>query len=281
MNNQYYYFVAGLPNFSFDSPKLPYTVEEFRAMLNDVLYPEDKALIDKYFLKYDNQNLVAFLKNQNATLNDKGTLTSQQLKEAVKVVETNIFAPEKNVPHYFVDYIRTWNEEEGEENEKRLWEDLMTSFYMDYGMKSRNSLVAKWFELNLNIGNILSAIYSRKYGMSVAETIVGNNEVAQTIRKNANARDFGLGTEVDYLEHLFRLTEEKDIYEREHKIDKLRWDWLEKNIVFDYFNIEYIFAWLCKLQILERWATLNAEEGERVFRELIADLKSEVEMPAE
>jgi len=33
--NQYYYFVAGLPDFSFDSMKLPFTVEEFRDMLNE------------------------------------------------------------------------------------------------------------------------------------------------------------------------------------------------------------------------------------------------------
>jgi len=54
---------------------------------------------------------------------------------------------------------------------------------------------------------------------------------------------------------------------------------LEENTVFDYFNIEYIFAYLCKLQILERWVSLNAEEGEKVFRDLINDLKNEAQIP--
>ena len=31
--NQYYYFVAGLPDFSFDSTKLPFTVSEFKEIL--------------------------------------------------------------------------------------------------------------------------------------------------------------------------------------------------------------------------------------------------------
>jgi hypothetical protein len=35
------------------------------------------------------------------------------------------------------------------------------------------------------------------------------------------------------------------------------------------------------LQILERWVQLNVEEGERVFRELIANMKKDVIVPDE
>ena len=96
--------------------------------------------------------------------------------------------------------------------------------------------------------------------------------------------DTAIGVSLDRLASEYgisRISEETDIYERERKIDKFRWDWLEENTVFDYFNVEYLFAYLCKLQILERWAQLNAEEGERVFRELIANMKNEVEIPDE
>lgn len=278
--NQYYYFVSGLPDISFDSVKLPFTVEEFRAMLDEVLHPKDKALIDKYFLKYDNQNLIAFLKDRNALLNKQGNISAEELKDTLDAVEVDYSVDNPNIPDYFADYIRTWLDESAH-NENRLWEDLMTSFYVDYGMNSKNSLVAKWFELNLNIGNVLSAIYGRKYNMHIDSIVVGNNEIAQTIRENPTARDFGLGLELDYFDLLTRFSEETDIYERERKIDKLRWDWLDENTVFDYFNIEYIFAYLCKLQILERWVSLNAEEGERVFRELISGLKGDVKIPEE
>ncbi len=278
--NQYYYFVSGLPDISFDSVKLPFTVEEFRTMLDEVLHPKDKALIDKYFLNYDNANLIAFLKDRNTPLNAQGSITAEELKETLDAVEVDFEVGNKRIPDYFSNYIRTWLDENAQ-NENRLWEDLMTSFYMDYGMKSENSLIAKWFELNLNIGNVLSSIYSRKYNLPIDHVVVGNNEVAQTIRENPNARDFGLSMELDYFDPLVRLSEETDIYDRERKIDKLRWDWLEENTVFDYFNIDYIFAYLCKLQILERWVSLNAEEGERVFRELITGLKGDVKMPEE
>lgn len=276
--NQYYYFVAGLPDIFFDSTKLPFTVDDFREMLDEVLAPKDKKLIDKYFLKYDNENLLSFLKNKNAELNTKGKISSEEIKETIDSVEVDFPVQNPAVPSYFEDYIRLWLDESAH-NENKLWEDLMSEFYMDYGRKSKNKLVSDWFELNLNIANILTAIYCRKYGIDLTNVIVGNNEVAQLIRENSNVRDYGLSRELEYFDSLQRIAEEPDIYERERKIDKLRWDWLDENTIFDYFDINFIFAYLCKLQILERWVKLNAEEGERIFRQLIADLKRGVSMP--
>lgn len=277
--NQYYYFVAGLPDFEFDSMKLPFTVEEFREMLNDVLKSSDKKLLDNYFLIRDNDNLLHFLKNKEANFELLGKLTPEDIANTVSKVKENIPIKEKSIPPYFEDYIKRWLGEENPHEGGKLWEDLLTSLYMDYGMQVKNTLMSGWFELNLNIGNILTAIYARKYQLPVAKFIVGNNRVAKIIRENANARDFGLSLELEYFDALQRISEEEDIYERERRIDKFRWEWLEDNTVFDYFNVEYIFAYLCKLQILERWVSLNAEEGEQIFRDLINNLKNETKIP--
>ncbi len=276
--NQYYYFIAGLPDFAFDSMKLPFTVEEFSVMLDEVLKPGDKKLLSKYFLKYDNDNLFHLLKNKDAMLNLMGTLSREELLAIVERVREDLPVSNEKIPPYFEEFISIWLGDDAHD-ESKLWEDLITSLYMDYGIEVKNSLISGWFELNLNIGNILSAIYARKYGMDVAKVIVGNNTVAKIIRENAGVRDFALEQELDYFDVIQRISEEPDMYERERKIDHFRWNWLEENTVFDYFNIEQIFAYLCKLQILERWVSLNAEEGERVFRELIASLKNEIRLP--
>lgn len=278
--NQYYCFIAGLPDFTFDSMKLPFTVEEFKLQLDEELKSDDKRLLNKYFLKYDNDNLLALLKNKDADFNTLGTVSREEMVDAVTKIKEDLPLKSKNIPTYQTDFIQTWLNEDAQA-ENRLWDDLMSSMYMDYGIDVKNTLMSRWFELNLNIGNFLSAIYARKYGMDVSQVVVGSNSIARIIRENANARDFGLSQELEYFDAIQRLAEETDIYERERKIDKFRWDWLEENTVFDYFNIEYIFAYLCKLQILERWVSLNAEEGERVFRELIQGLKNEVKLPEE
>ena len=276
--NQYYYFIAGLPDFSFDSMKLPFTVEEFRVMLDEVLKASDKKLLRKYFLKFDNDNLFNLLKNKDAAWNNSGKIPREELTDLIGKVKEDLPVNNMKFPAYFEEFTRAWLSSDGQLG-GRLWEDLISSLYMDYGVEGKNSLISEWFELNLNIGNVLSAIYARKYGMEVAKYIVGGNKPARLIRENGHARDFGLDRELEYFDTLLRIAEEPDIYERERKLDKFRWDWLEENTVFDYFNIEYLFAYLCKLQILERWVHLNAEEGERLFRELISNLKNETKLP--
>jgi hypothetical protein len=276
--NQYYNFVAGLPEISFDSMKLPFTVEEFRVILNEVMKAGDKKILNTFFLKYDNDNLLNLLKNKDAILQMTGQLSREEIMTVIDKVKEDLPLPSRQLPPYFGEFIRLWLGDE-QHDERKMWDDLLSSLYMNYGMEVKNSLMARWFELNLNIGNILSAIYARKYGMDITKVVVGNNALAAIIREKANIRDFGISQELDYFDLIQRISEEPDIYERERKIDKFRWDWLEENTVFDYFNFEYLFAYLNKLHILERWVSLNAEEGERVFRELIAGLKKGIEMP--
>ena len=278
--NQYYYFVAGLPDFTFDSTKLPFTVSEFKEILYEELKPDDKQLIDKYFLEADKENLLKLLLDKDAELKNSGVFSREDILSTINSLKDEVGVKNTNMPDFFEVFIKQWLKADAEAENKN-WENILTSLYMDYGTEVKNTLVSQWFTLNLNIGNILAAIYSRKYELDVKEVIVGNNSIAQTIRANTNSRDFGLGQELDYFDAILRISEETDIYERERKSDKLRWDWLDENTVFDYFNIEYIFAYLCKLQILERWVQLNAEEGERVFRELIANMKKDVQVPDE
>ena len=278
--NQYYYFVAGLPDFTFDSTKLPFTVSEFKKILYEELKPDERQLIDKYFLEADKENLLKLLLDKDAELKNSGVFSREDILSTINSLKDEVGVKNTNMPDFFEVFIKQWLKADAEAENKN-WENILTSLYMDYGTEVKNTLVSQWFTLNLNIGNILAAIYSRKYELDVKEVIVGNNSIAQTIRANTNSRDFGLGQELDYFDAILRISEETDIYERERKIDKFRWDWLDENTVFDYFNIEYIFAYLCKLQILERWVQLNAEEGERVFRELIANMKKDVQVPDE
>ncbi|HPA11833.1 MAG TPA: DUF2764 family protein [Bacteroidales bacterium] len=277
--NQYYCFIAGLPDFDFDSMKLPFTVENFKGMLEDELKAADMRLLDKYFLKFDNDNLLSFLKKE-IEQNPMGNISRDELEETLKRIKEDLPLKNNKIPPYYEEFMRTWLDEEAHEENKQ-WDDLLSSLYMDYGMEVKNSLMSRWYELNLNIGNLLSAIFAKKYGLDVLRVVVGGNHIAKIIRENANMRDFGLSQELEIYEAFVRLSEEEEVYERERKIDKFRWDWLEENTVFDYFNIEYIFAYLCKLQILERWVKLNAEEGERIFRELIDSLKGDVTIPEE
>ena len=119
---------------------------------------------------------------------------------------------------------------------------------------------------------MLAAITCRKHGLDKSGYIVGENEVAHALR-TSNARDFGLGDTVEYLPDLQRIAEETDLMAREKKIDLLKWGWLEENTFFKTFDIESVFAYMLKLEMIERWVTLDKTTGEKTFREIVGAMK--------
>ena len=121
---------------------------------------------------------------------------------------------------------------------------------------------------------------ARKYKMEISKVPVGNNLIADALR-TSNARDFGLADELEYFDQLVRINDTVDLVEREKKIDMLKWFWLEENTFFNYFSIEKIFVFLMKLEMIERWVSLDKEKGNELFRKLIDQLKNEVQIPQE
>ena len=47
------------------------------------------------------------------------------------------------------------------------------------------------------------------------------------------------------------------------------------------YSHERIFAFLLKLEMIERWISLDKERGNQLFRSIIESLKNEVQIPAE
>lgn len=270
----YYAFVAGLPDLSIDDAKLVWTQARFKEELQDALSSDDLKLIKLYFMQFDNKNLLAYLKNKDSKLDEKGNLSAQDLEEVVQLMKEFERPVDKRIPSYFPTFFAAYNQEKSEDNPV-VMQDYLSSLYYDYAMKTRNKFASRWFEFNLNVNNVLSAFTSRAYGMDVASSIVGDNEVSLALR-SSNARDFGLTNVLDEFEQLRKIADEPDLLEKEKKIDRLRWQWLEENTFFKYFSVEKILAYLIKIEIQERWAKLNPETGEIQFRNIIGRLKSEV-----
>lgn len=273
----YYYLVAGLPDISLEDGKLSYTISDFRAESYGDLSAKDQALIDLFYLKYDHADLLSLLKDKNAVTQGKGNFSSEDLIQLIASVKEGE-KPDAKFPSYLYDFIAQYLALPADELYKA--ENLLASAYYAYAMKSKNPFIASWFEFNLNINNILAAFAARKYKMNVAEVIVGDTEVCEMLR-TSNARDFGLSETLDYFEPLQRLVETDDLVEREKKVDQLKWKWLEDASFFHYFTVERLFVFLLQLEMIERWVLLDKEKGSELFRQMIQNLKDEVQIPEE
>ena len=274
----YYCYIAGLPDIQIDNQKSIPAQEEILDELKQILSKGDMALLDLLRLKYDNDNLLKFLANRDAELNPLGKLTSQDWAELIELIDNS---DERNpvrdarLLKYVLEFYTTIRNEQSEEKID-FAEDFLAALYYKYGMQCKNKFVADWFEFNLNINNILTALTCRKYGWDIKSAIVGDNVVAETIRSSVSARDFNLKGEIDYFDALVSISETANLLDREHRIDALKWNWLEENTFFSSFSIEKVLSFWLRCELMHRWDNLSMEEGAEIFRQMINDLKKDV-----
>ena len=258
----YYYLISGLQDISLDDSKAPVSVDSFRTEIYDALSGADRKVMDLLQVENECRNLI-------------GSERMEQLMADVKAQEMS----SEGVPPFMYAFVQEWLDESWREKaafaEDRLW-----SLFYEYAMHCGNEFVSRWYEFNLNLNNILGAITARKYNLDIQKVVVGDNAVAQALR-TSGARDWGLSQELDYFDDVVRLLDEGDLSQRERRMDLLRWNWLEENTFFNYFTVERLFSYMVRLGMVERWSSLDKEEGQKLFRKLIGDLKEQTEVPDE
>ena len=279
--SKYYYLVTGLPELSLEDNKLRYTVADFKEEFYPSLSESDKKLVDIFYLKFDNSNVLALLKDREAETDSRGNFSADCIRDIFKQIqEEGMILTKKVLPPYLNQFISSYLFQVPAVESKILASDRLAALYYEYAMKCGNDFLSSWFEFNLNVNNILVALTARKYKMEIAPLVVGDTEISNALRKS-NSRDFGLSSEVDYLDQLIKISELTDLVDREKKLDQLRWKWMEDNTFFNYFSIERLYVFLLQTDIIERWLTLNKEKGNQMFRNIIASLKDEVKVPDE
>ena len=274
----YYCLMAGLPDIALEDTAGSVSMEEMREALDDVLSDKDKKIISYFFLQKDCLNIVELLKNPQAELTEMGNMTAEQYADLyTSATEMNFNV--HRYPAFLSEYVRAYayNKDKAGYFPK---DDMLYQFY-DYAIKTCPSeMVRQWYQLNLDITNILTAMLARKNGWSVADYIHGDNEVTEMILTN-NTRDFNLMLEYDYVADLMKIVDCQDPVEKEKKIDAFKWLWLDEQTFFESFSVDAVFAYLCKLDMLARWERLDVEKGQQAFRQIIDNLRSVAKVPEE
>ncbi len=80
-------------------------------------------------------------------------------------------------------------------------------------------------------------------------------------------------TEFDGYTDLLEIYKEKDMYEKEHRLDTFRWDRISDMVTFHYFDIDVILAFLAKAKIVARWQSLDKEKGAVLFRQYVDEVR--------
>ena len=167
------------------------------------------------------------------------------------------------------------------ESDKRLLDLLRVPIDADTleeGLKSKNRFIRDWFAFNRDMNNVLVAQICRKHGFDVKQQIVGEGEVAEQLRTHTTQKDFGLNEMPGDFQAILALAQIEDLMAREKAMDAIRFEWLSERTEFDFFSVEMVFAYYLETVMLHRWSILTIEEGEKVFRELVKDMKKGIKL---
>lgn len=271
---KYYYLIASFPDIQLDDPKEVPSMEALKADLEGQLAADDLKLLRLIYAKYDNRNLHLYLNDRDAELDPLGTLSGDDWKELTDMMDEL----ENPQDERLYPYVRQFYSQYKDENftfEGTSAEDYFSALYYEYAMRNDNKFLHDWFEFNLNVNNLLTAVACRKYGFDSQRFIIGNSEVAQALRKS-NARDFGLTGIFDELDAVLNIAEENNLLSREKQLDELKWKWLEEHTFFDYFTAERVLSFVLKCELINRWKPLTQKKGTEVLLGLLDTLKEGV-----
>lgn len=299
---RYYALIASLPNLALEAQKPPYSLGEFYEELQELLTGRDKELLDWLRLERDNKELIRLLElgafapkgegeawdqgdedDDEDSPTDEGLTTNlplRELRRVARLAQRGQWTKKSEVlPAYMLhfvceQYYRPAEDETPHEPSPLSPEDRLSQLYYAAAGRCRNAFLGAWFAFNQTLRNVLSVYTCRRLDWPVERYIVGDGPVEQQLL-TSRAADFGLSELVPQINSLIHIAQERDIARRERLIDALRWHWLEDETDRTVFDIENVLSYYLRLGILERWHTLDKEQGEKTFRQIVLGLKAE------
>lgn len=273
MSREYHCLVAGLPELFFNDAKLHLTLLDFRKMLAESLHPDDMEMVKLFFHRYDNQNLLSRLNNNDSPFNPLGNLSEQDMDELFALVKDDSFHTNTGGKALYLGQFTEAFRNEAPLVQGKSWELQLSELYFNHAVSVPNKFISSWFRFERDLLNIVTAAQCRRYSIKPDNQLNGSGELTEKLGRS-NARDFGIDNDFPFLDQILKAVEEEEMKEFEKKIDLIKWEYLETEVFFYYFSIEKIFSFLVMLSIAERWLVLDRKTGQELFRKLVRSMES-------
>lgn len=262
--------VAGLRDWTLDSDTKGFDVREIIDEIVGELTKSDREAVRMLYAYYDCENIIA-RRAKRERHNQLGNLSAEQIVEVLEERNYSLLTPA------VAKCVKLYVEADDEERDEEVTLDasferaIFEAYYRDLA-ESKVSFLKEWGAFDRNLRNIAAAIAAREAGRVVADVIVGDGEIVEQL-KRSTAADFGLRGELPYVDSVISaVSDEKNIVEKERKIDAIRWAEAEAMTSFDFFTINFILSYLVKVNIVARWTLLSPEVGREMLNRLIKEL---------
>lgn len=282
MAAEYHYLVAGLIEYNLDGDNTSLNISSIKdEIVRSISKKENKyfALMLGY---YDVENIIMSLNgrdNQFSTLANYSKEEVQQIIERLKgehqEQKDEFEVDEEVVPIKFFDFIERAIKlvNSGKEGvEIDIEKALLTSYYSEME-SSKCGFIKEWGEADRAIRNICASIEARRKGRDISDVVIGSGFVVDSLI-TSNAPDFGLKGEVDFVDKVLAIIDQKDMLKKEKELDLLRWQTIDELTLHNYFDINFILAYYLKLCMINRWLTLDPKIGREMFDKIVAEFSN-------
>ncbi len=263
----YYSLVAGLREYALDADTKGFDAKGIVEEILGEVSASDASEVRLLYGYYDCENILALRAGRSAH-NPLGNFTREELEQELK-------AP-RLLPQGIARVEMAYADPEGEEAEEidtaRRFETALFAAYYDACRRARSRFLRAWSEFDRTLRNVTAALAARAASRPVEEVAVGGGDVAEQLQRSS-AADFGLRGELPFVDTVIAaMNDEANLLEKERKIDLVRWEEATELATFDYFNINAILSYLVRINIVARWARLDAARGREMFGRLLAEL---------
>ena len=121
---------------------------------------------------------------------------------------------------------------------------------------SKNRFIREYFDFDARLRNLKVKYLAKRLGKK--------------------AEDYTLEMpEADFEEaaQIAAIMDDADFVLREQRMDELKWEKASDIARFDYFNMNTILSFLVKAKTVQRWAELDPEKGEQLFKKLVQEIR--------
>lgn len=135
-------------------------------------------------------------------------------------------------------------------------EDSLGAEFYEKAAKSKNRFIREYFDFDGRLRNMKVNYLAKRLGK--------NGEEYQVELPEA---DFEEGKQIQ------EILADANFVKREQKMDELKWEKASDIARMDYFNMNAILAFMVKAKTVQRWAELDPEKGQEMFKKLVQEIR--------
>ena len=273
----YYYLVAGLKEYALDAEAKGFDIQSIVAEIKENLSSRDRRSAELLYGYYDIENIINIRAGRNR-FSILGNFSREEL-------EAELVSPVR-LPAFIADTVKAYDLAAGGNDPSAdnfdsgvsLEHALFAAWY-DACAHDKSRFLRQWAVFDKTLRNVSAAFTARRLNVPVADVIVGSGDIESALMRSS-AADFGIRGELSWMDQLVAaMSDNSNIVEKEKRIDSIRWNMADELSAMNYFDIDFILAYLVKVNLISRWTSLDAARGRELLHKLIDGLTAVPAIP--